>query len=121
MVSAPERLELGQVGPGGSGVSRPAVMEGPDRPEVSEPAVARQVKRRFYGVINLDPLQAKLQFADVVNEVVQHFVARSGVKVRISVEIEAESQEGFDEVLQRTVRENSAVLKFKYAEFESGE
>lgn len=121
MVSAPERLELGQVGPGGSGVSRPAVMEGPGRPEVSQPAVARQVKRRFYGVINLDPLQAKLQFADVVNEVVQHFVARSGVKVRISVEIEAESQEGFDEVLQRTVRENSAVLKFKYAEFESGE
>lgn len=96
-------------------------MEGPGRPEVSQPAVARQVKRRFYGVINLDPLQAKLQFADVVNEVVQHFVARSGVKVRISVEIEAESQEGFDEVLQRTVRENSAVLKFKYAEFESGE
>ena len=40
------------------------------------------------------------------------------VRFTISVEIQAESQDGFDESLQRTVKENSNVLGFGSAEFE---
>ncbi len=39
-------------------------------------------------------------------------------EVSISVEIQADSDEGFDENLRRTVKENCNVLKFKNAEFE---
>lgn len=75
-------------------------------------------KKRFYGTIQLDALTAKMRFADVVDEVVEHFTKTPGVTVRISVEVEAESPQGFGESIQRTVKENSAVLKFSSAEFE---
>ena len=86
--------------------------EGSDRPAV---------KRHFYGHIDLDPILAKKQFADLVDEVVQPFTTQTGVKVRISIEIQADSGHGFDDSLQRTVRENCTVLKFRSAEFEAGE
>lgn len=76
-------------------------------------------KKRFYASLEIDPIQAKRQFADVVDEVVQQFVARQGVKVQIVVEIEAESSTNFDDGLQRAVKENCNVLKFKNAEFEA--
>jgi hypothetical protein len=50
--------------------------------------------------------------------VVQQFTTRTGVKVKIAIEIQAESSTGFDEALQRAVKENCNVLKFKNAEFE---
>lgn len=79
------------------------------------------LKKRFYGGIDLDPILAKKQFADLVDEVVQQFTTRMGVKVKISVEIQAESGLGFDADLQRAVRENCRTLKFKNAEFEAGD
>ncbi|MBI5781383.1 MAG: ATP-binding protein [Rhodocyclales bacterium] len=84
-------------------------------------AAGQIVKKRFYGSIELDPIRAKKQFADLVDEVVQQFTARTGVKVKIAIEIQAESPTGFDDGLQRAVKENCNVLKFKNAEFESGE
>ncbi|MCY1241227.1 hypothetical protein D9M68_780440 [compost metagenome] len=52
---------------------------------------------------------------------VQQFTLRPGVKVRIAIEIQADSPVGFDEGLQRAVKENCNVLKFKNAEFEAGD
>jgi uncharacterized protein len=76
------------------------------------------LKTSYYGGIELDPIRAKKQFADLVDEVIQQFTTRTGVKVEISVEIRAESSAGFDDGLQRAVKENCNVLKFKVAEFE---
>lgn len=75
-------------------------------------------KKQFYGSVDLDPILAKKQFADIVDEIVQNFTTRTGVAVKISVEIQAESGAGFDAGLQRTVKENSKVLRFKNSEFE---
>lgn len=80
--------------------------------------VGQIVKKQFYGSIDLDPILAKKQFADLVDEVVQQFTMRTGVKVKIAIEIQAESPSGFDDGLQRVVKENCNVLKFKNAEFE---
>ena len=76
-------------------------------------------KKRFYGSIDLDPTLAKKQFADIVDEVVEQFTAKFGVKVRISIELDAESSAGFDDAVVRAVSENTKVLKFKSADFES--
>ncbi len=62
-----------------------------------------------------------MQFADIVDEVVQPFTTQTGVRVRIAVEIQVESPAGFDDGLQRAVRENCHVLKFNSAEFEADE
>ncbi len=84
-------------------------------------AAGRSVNKQFYASIDLDPILAKKQFADLVDEVVQQFTLRPGARVTIAVEIQAESAAGFDDGLQRAVKENCRVLKFKRAEFESGD
>lgn len=84
-------------------------------PETSEKGSA---PTRFFGVVELDAVTATMDFSTVVNEVIQHFAAQTGVDVRVTVEIEATSKEGFSTALQRTVRENCAVLKFSPADFE---
>lgn len=80
--------------------------------------VPTATKKQFYGTISLDPVKAKMDFATIMDEVVQQFTAKLGVNVKISVEIEASSQDGFDESMQRTVKENCNVLRFNSAEFE---
>jgi len=77
--------------------------------------------KRFYGSTTLDPVTAAMDFSTIMNEVVQQFTARPGVNVKISVEVEAISQSGFDETVQRTVKENCNVLKFITYEFEKDE
>ncbi|GHU44749.1 hypothetical protein AGMMS50289_13810 [Betaproteobacteria bacterium] len=84
------------------------------------PPVSQSAKKRFYGSIELDAILAKKQFADLVDEVVLQFTSRQDVKVRIAIEIEAEASKGFDDTLQRVVKENCNVLHFKNAEFEEG-
>ena len=79
-----------------------------------------QTKKHFYGSMQLDPVRATLDFATVVDEVVQQFTSKLGVDVNISVEIQATSRDGFDETLQRTVKENCNTLKFGNADFEDG-
>lgn len=73
-------------------------------------------KTTFFGTVDLNPNQAKVQFSDVADEVLM-LLNRSGVKLRISVEIEAELPAGFDDGVQRSVRENCNQLKFKNHEF----
>ena len=84
----------------------------------SEPVVAQDIKKQFYGTIDLDPIRAKMQFSEIVDEVVQQFTAKLGVDVEISIEVRATSRDGFDESVQRTIKENCNVLKFGNAEFE---
>lgn len=66
-------------------------------------------------------LLAKKQFAEIVDEIVQQFTARVGSKVEILVELQASSPSGFDEGVQRTVRENCNTLRFKSFDFEVGD
>lgn len=76
------------------------------------------VKTHFYGTTALDPVKAKMDFATIVDEVVQQFTAQLGVEVTISVEVEAKKKDGFDESLQRTIKENCNVLRFSASEFD---
>jgi hypothetical protein len=77
--------------------------------------------RRFFGSVAVNPVLAKKEFAELVDEIILLFTAKPGVNVKISVEIEAEAATPFDEGLKRAVRENSNALKFRQAEFETGE
>ena len=83
--------------------------------------VKAAAKKHFYASIELDPFQATKQFADLVDEVVLQFTSSPGVRVRIAVEVQADSATGFDDGLQRVVKENCKVLRFKNAEFEGSE
>jgi hypothetical protein len=91
-------------------------------PNISTGSTAKaSVKKQFYGSIELDAIQAKKQFSDLVDEIILQFTSRPGVKVKIAIEIQADSTTGFDDGMQRAVKENCNVLRFKNAEFEDGE
>lgn len=87
-------------------------------PPVPQPPTT-VTKTRFYGSVTIDPLTAKMQFAQIMDEVVEQFTTRTGVKVAISIEINAISTTDFDEDLQRAIKENCNTLKFSGNEFES--
>jgi hypothetical protein len=97
----------------GSGTPAPGVAE----PGPATPAAAGAKKRTFFGTVELNPMQPKPQFGDVVDEIVM-LLNRPDVRLKISVEIHAESSNGFDESTQRAVRENANHLKFKNGGFE---
>jgi len=84
-----------------------------------KPAGTPPVKTRFYGCVEVDPITAKMAFSQIVDEVVMQFISRPNTTVTIKVEISALDKKGFDENLQRAIRENSALLKFEPAEFET--
>jgi predicted AAA+ superfamily ATPase len=103
------------IGGSGSTVTPPTTPGSTDGTGTPAPTAT---KKQFYGTISLDPVKAKMDFATIIDEVVQQFTAKLGVNVKISVEIEATSRDGFDESMQRTVKENCNVLRFNSAEFE---
>ena len=74
--------------------------------------------KRFHGSVQLDPMTAALDFSNIANEIIQHFSSQLGTDVSITLEIEANSKEGFNESTRRTVQENSRTLGFGHAEFE---
>ena len=85
---------------------------------VEMPSPSPPGARLFYGTVALNPVKAKLDFAQIVDEVVLQFTLKPNAKVTLSVEIQAEDSSGFDEATQRVVRENCTVLKFKSVDFE---
>ena len=92
-------------------------------PPVDQPGPGTEPKpatspKRFHGSIELPAASAALKFSDLMNEVVQHFSSDPDNEVKIRVEVEASSNQGFDENVQRTVRENSNTLGFNSSEFE---
>ncbi|MBF2761574.1 MAG: ATP-binding protein [Ectothiorhodospiraceae bacterium AqS1] len=88
--------------------------------EVKEPS-STATTNRFYGTTTLDPIKAKMDFALIMDEVVEPFTTKLGIDVKISIEIEAKSNTPFNESIQRTVKENCNTLRFLNAEFEQGE
>ena len=64
---------------------------------------------------------AKEPFADWVDAAVQQFPPHPGVKVSISIEIQAKSATGFDGGWVRAVKEHCKVLAGRNAEVEAGE
>ena len=89
---------------------------GPD-PKPDPDPLPKALKTQFYGSVKLNAVRAKLDFATIMDEVVQQFTQR-GLEVSISVDIHVSNPAGFDDAVQRSVRENCNVLKIDPAEFE---
>lgn len=76
------------------------------------------IKRAYHASVELDPATATVQFAEIMQEVLQHLRALPGTKLSLTVEIQAEASDSFSDGVQRTVRENAKHLGFKTSTFE---
>ena len=97
--------------------------DGPDggRPggETPQPPQPQREFHRFYGSVQLDPLQAPLQVKTISAEIIQHLQSLMDAEVTISLEIEAHFPDAVPEQVIRTVSENARTLKFRSFEFEA--
>lgn len=84
----------------------------------AEPAPEVQKKTRFYATIGLEAQTSRMTYDDIHKEIITLLNSKPGVNVRVRLDIEADASDGFDESVQRAVRENCSVLGFKGAEFE---
>lgn len=78
----------------------------------------RTVLRRYFGTRALTPDRYSADFATITQEVIQHLTAAHGVDLEVRIEITATAPSGFTEQTVRTVRENTAHLKFEQSQFE---
>jgi predicted AAA+ superfamily ATPase len=74
--------------------------------------------KRYFGTLELDPVRASLQFANIQKELIGLFTSDAGTKVRIKVDIEAENPQGFDETTVRAGKENGKTLGLDSSNFE---
>ncbi|HHU29156.1 MAG TPA: hypothetical protein GXZ53_00480, partial [Firmicutes bacterium] len=74
--------------------------------------------KRFFGSVELNPTRAGRDAGQIAEEVIAHLVGIVGAKVRVTLEIEAEIENGVPEDVVRIVTENSRTLKFTTHGFE---
>ena len=73
---------------------------------------------RFYGRTSLEPVRFLRDVGQIAEALVAPLQGLDSSVVRMTVEIEATSGEGFPEGVRRTVSENARTLKFEVSEFE---
>ena len=117
-------LETG-TGPGagaapGAGAGAPGSPSGADGQGATGAAPpGPALPTRYYGRVKLDSARWAKTAADVAEAIVSQLERTDGAKLSITIEVEAESPQGFDDRVQRTVTENATTLKFNTTEFEN--
>jgi len=87
---------------------------------ISKPGPAKKVLSRYYGRVEIDPQRVNKDTGLIVEEVIERLTSQIGCEVEITLEINANRSEGFDESTVRTISENSRTLKFEDYGFEEG-
>lgn len=75
-------------------------------------------KTRFFGTKELSPTSYAKDFKNITEEVLTHLAATPGANLKVRIEIEAVSDDGFGETRIRTISENARTLKFDQSGFE---
>ncbi len=82
------------------------------------PAPAPPRPRRFHGNVILDPTRVGRDAGRIADEVISHLAGLVGSLVTVTLEVQADIQEGVPEKVVRTVTENCRSLKFQDQGFE---
>ena len=86
---------------------------------MESPSLESSRPHRYHATVHLDPHRAS-DVTRIYQEVIAHLVNTSlhGVNVKVTLEIEASSADGFPEGVVRVVGENGATLRFAQQAFE---
>ena len=104
-----------------SGSSGSSIATIPGTADGQNPTAVPSAKavRRFHGNVALDSSRVGRDAGRIADEVVSHLAGLVGSKVRVTLEIEAEFNDGVSDQVVRTVTENSRTLKFASHGFET--
>lgn len=100
-------------------VPAPVAPEGQEPPgseAESAPVIAK--KTRFFASKRVSTDRYAVDFKHIGDELIAQLAAAPGASVRVTVEIEATTLDGFEESTIRVVSENAKTLKFEQSDFE---
>ena len=86
--------------------------------EDSAPVQKTPKNRRFFMSAELDTTRINRDVQKYVEEIIQHLTSVEGVRINVSLEVEAESVDGFSQQTVRTISENCRVLRVRDSGFE---
>lgn len=94
--------------------------QGPDsEADGAEVGAGGSEKTRFFGSKRLSIERPALDFKKISDEILVPLESAEGADLKITIEIEATSPDGFDDWTIRTVAENAKTLKFDSGDFEN--
>jgi hypothetical protein len=82
-------------------------------PGVAPGPTSHQQPRRFYGSVEIDMVRPVRAFEAILSAVVTELQRSNGAKVRLTLEIEADAEDGFSDADVGVVRDNARQLRFK--------
>jgi hypothetical protein len=91
----------------------------PEPERMTPPPPEPKLTTRYYGRVAIDPQRVNREVGLIVEEVIERLTGLLQCEVEISIEINANLPEGFDEATIRTISENSRTLKFGHFGFET--
>lgn len=83
-----------------------------------DPAPATPKNRRFFMSADLDTTRINRDVQKYVEEIIQHLTSVDGARVKVSIEVEAESTDGFTQQTVRTISENCRTMRVRDSGFE---
>lgn len=87
-----------------------------DGASTTQPAMPKN--RRFFMSADLDTTRINRDVQKYVEEIIQHLTTVDGARVKVSLEVEAETDEGFTQQTVRTISENCRTLRVRDSGFE---
>jgi predicted AAA+ superfamily ATPase len=90
----------------------------PEKPSVNDADPKTAKKTRFFGHVETDATRFFRSTDDIEKEILKHLNLAAGTNVKITIHIEADNAEGFDQDTERTLRENGRTLGFGNIEFD---
>ena len=90
----------------------------PESGHIDEAPVVPAKPRRFHAAVALHQERLGREFGKVSEEVLTHLKAAEGVKLTVTIEVQATSVDGFDDRTISIVRENASALRFETWGFE---
>ena len=85
--------------------------------DAGDPTAA--TKRRFYGVVAVEPSRLPRDAGKIAQEVVAHLDGLVGTELQVTIEIRATNADGFPDRVMKIVEENAAALRFTDHGFEA--
>jgi hypothetical protein len=92
------------------------VIVGPPPPPPPTPERLRP--RRFYAKVSLDPNRPTPQVSNIAQSILSELDRVRGTKLKLTLDIDAETSEGFPEDVESVVRDNAASLRITDFGFE---
>lgn len=110
------RVASGDIPNTPTGAGETGIVDAPDRAGISG-GISTGTKKRFFATKVLNPQRARLDFNEVLENVLMKLTARHSTAVEVSVEIIAHDGAGFDDRTREEIKSACTTLNFKQSDF----